>query len=334
MGLLVAGTNPAALKTANRAFFTATAGQTIFTIPGGYPVGDLDVYMNGIKLVEADDYSATNGTTVVLSSGANAGDSISAISYTQFLVSNSYSKSESDNRYLALTGGSMSSYIRTPNYGITSGSDSSYASMEANNNIGTQGTSIRAYGKDVASVGGDILYTTDSRGAGGRHRFGFWNGTSFTSTMTIDSTGRTTIPNQPSFLYFSDGSSTDFTTTTSTKINVYKSLGYARGGGYDSSISRFTCQVAGVYIFRAQAWCPPTATLGAICFKVNGVTQYGEARVSKAAASANYNSLNLVIQIYMNVNEYIEIWTGPDSGTTVHTSSGTSYSGFSGHLLA
>ena len=54
--------------------FTAIAGQTTFT-PSSYTAGYLNVYRNGVKLGEAD-FTATNGTTVVLATAADAGDLI------------------------------------------------------------------------------------------------------------------------------------------------------------------------------------------------------------------------------------------------------------------
>ncbi len=61
---------------------TATSGQTTFTASGGYTVGYVDVYQNGIKLVGGgDDFTATNGTTVVFTQGANAGDTVEIVAY-------------------------------------------------------------------------------------------------------------------------------------------------------------------------------------------------------------------------------------------------------------
>jgi len=62
--------------------FTATAGQTSFSV-ASYTVGFIDVYRNGVRLNSAD-YTATTGTTVVLTSGATSGDTVTTIS---FLVS-------------------------------------------------------------------------------------------------------------------------------------------------------------------------------------------------------------------------------------------------------
>ncbi len=60
--------------------FTATAGQTAFTISGGYTVGLVDVYINGVKLSQSD-YTASNGTTVVLGTGTSAGNIVEIIKY-------------------------------------------------------------------------------------------------------------------------------------------------------------------------------------------------------------------------------------------------------------
>jgi hypothetical protein len=58
--------------------FTATAGQTIFTVT--YVVGLVEVYRNGVKLAIAD-YTASNGTTIVLATPANAGDVIEVVAF-------------------------------------------------------------------------------------------------------------------------------------------------------------------------------------------------------------------------------------------------------------
>ena len=59
--------------------FTATANQTTFTT--NYTVGTIQVFLNGIKLQDAD-YTATNGTTVVLAVGADAGDFLEVQKFT------------------------------------------------------------------------------------------------------------------------------------------------------------------------------------------------------------------------------------------------------------
>jgi hypothetical protein len=58
--------------------FVATAGQTTFTVSGGYTVGSLLAFVNGIQMNNGD-YTATSGTTVVLSEARNAGDIVRVI---------------------------------------------------------------------------------------------------------------------------------------------------------------------------------------------------------------------------------------------------------------
>jgi len=62
----------------NFASFTATANQTTFTV--NYTVGNILVFMNGAKLNSAD-FTATNGSSVVLASGATVGDIVEVVEY-------------------------------------------------------------------------------------------------------------------------------------------------------------------------------------------------------------------------------------------------------------
>ncbi len=80
LGIPASGVTTTAYRTLTE--FTATAGQTTFT-PPSYTAGYITVLRNGVQLGTAD-FTATNGTTVVLASGATAGDLITTIS---FLVS-------------------------------------------------------------------------------------------------------------------------------------------------------------------------------------------------------------------------------------------------------
>ena len=82
--------------------FTATSGQTTFTPLSGYTLGYVDVFLNGIRLVSGDDYTAGNGTTVVLATGAAVGDSLEVVSYTPRGLSDGYTKTEADARYQPL----------------------------------------------------------------------------------------------------------------------------------------------------------------------------------------------------------------------------------------
>jgi hypothetical protein len=74
---------------------TAAGNQTIFTVSGGYTVGFVDVTINGSQLFSTD-YTATNGTTVVLTEAAIVGDSVRITSYDPVSLADTYRKAEVD----------------------------------------------------------------------------------------------------------------------------------------------------------------------------------------------------------------------------------------------
>lgn len=66
--------------------FTATAGQTTWTVPS-YTPGFIDVFRNGVRLGNTD-FTATSGTSIVLAVGANANDLITTVSFSVSSVLN------------------------------------------------------------------------------------------------------------------------------------------------------------------------------------------------------------------------------------------------------
>ena len=65
---------------------TATAGQTLFTVAGGYRINQLLVYRNGVKLAQSNDFIASDGATVTLVTPANAGDNVDFQVFDDFKV--------------------------------------------------------------------------------------------------------------------------------------------------------------------------------------------------------------------------------------------------------
>ena len=78
------GPAPVPQATQNREAFTATSNQTSFAT-AGYTPQFIDVYLNGVKLAAAD-YTATNGSDVVLASGATVGDILEVVAFSAFTV--------------------------------------------------------------------------------------------------------------------------------------------------------------------------------------------------------------------------------------------------------
>ena len=65
---------------------TATGGQTLFSVTGGYRINQVSVYRNGTRLVDALDYTARDGSTVTLLSPATGGDILEFQVFDDFRV--------------------------------------------------------------------------------------------------------------------------------------------------------------------------------------------------------------------------------------------------------
>ena len=66
--------------------FEPTGIQTNFTFASGYDPGYIDVYLNGARLIYANDYTATDGVTVSLVEAATNGDVLECVAYKAFNV--------------------------------------------------------------------------------------------------------------------------------------------------------------------------------------------------------------------------------------------------------
>ena len=67
-----------------RQTYTASGVTTDFTFSSGYTVGYMDVYLNGVRLIDATDYQASNGSSVGLTSAAQNGDVLELVAYKAF----------------------------------------------------------------------------------------------------------------------------------------------------------------------------------------------------------------------------------------------------------
>jgi hypothetical protein len=79
--------------------YTATSGQTTFsgaddnTATLSYTQSNLIVTLNGIVLEDGTDYTASNGTSIVLATGAAAGDELNIVAFKSFTVADTVSAS-------------------------------------------------------------------------------------------------------------------------------------------------------------------------------------------------------------------------------------------------
>ena len=85
----------------------ATADQTEFTVTGGYRINEIAVYRNGVRLAEGRDFTASDGSTVQLVTGATESDVIEFAVFDSFNVAGtivSAASSQNVNGDLNVTG--------------------------------------------------------------------------------------------------------------------------------------------------------------------------------------------------------------------------------------
>jgi len=152
----------AASNTIDVTSFTATAAQTTFSVT--YSAGNISVYQNGVLLKDTTDYTATNGTSVVLASGAAAGDSVDVVAYATFTVTDTYTKAQSDARYL-LESNNLSDLVDAAaaltNLGVTA------TAAELNTLNGITATTTEINYNDITTLGlvqASKVVTTDGAG--------------------------------------------------------------------------------------------------------------------------------------------------------------------------
>jgi hypothetical protein len=166
LGIPASGVTTTAYRTVTE--FTATASQTTFT-PPSYTVGYINVYQNG-SLLGSADYTATNGTTVVLAVGATIGDLVvvesfyvssvvNAIPAVAGAVGSTYLAADSVIASKIATGAALSSMSAnsiTPNYLST---QSQYTGFKNRIINGAMAIDQRNAGASVTSSG--LVYTLD-----------------------------------------------------------------------------------------------------------------------------------------------------------------------------
>jgi len=126
--------------TVARQVFSPTGVQTNFTFASGYVPGYLDVYLNGAKLIVAQDFTATDGSVVGLTSSATSGDVVEAVAFKAFNAAAvtqaadfTVTGNQTNNGTLSVTGGTtLSNLIVTGITTLSAGSSVSFATTAFN----------------------------------------------------------------------------------------------------------------------------------------------------------------------------------------------------------
>ncbi len=143
LGIPASGVATTAYRTVTE--FTATSGQTTFSVPS-YTVGYIDVYRNGVMLGTAD-FTATSGTSVVLASGATAGDLIRTESFFVSSVLNAIP---------AVANAVTETYINTGAVTTTKIADANVTQAKLASGVAGNGPAFRAYQNSSQSITGGV----------------------------------------------------------------------------------------------------------------------------------------------------------------------------------
>jgi hypothetical protein len=145
--------------------------------------------------------------------------------------------------------------------------------------------------------------------------------------MTIDSSGRVTMPYQPAFSVYrtSNVSSGTYIAHNVTLVN--------NGNHYNSTNGRFTAPVAGNYMFYATGLTQPTGGTSRMkLFKNGSTTVGGESRHQGGTAGA-YLHATIQAVVSMAAGDWVQQFYFNDDGSTTLYSDSTPYVTFGGHLI-
>lgn len=295
--------------------FTATQGQTAFTGADddgktlGFTEGQIQVYVNGI-LMDASDYTTSNTNTVTLASAANLNDIITVVAL-QTDIPNS--------DYVPISGGTFTGDVTAdgdvtlnPTGGVTvsrgSGHSNNYEGGRITLKNGINYT--KQYGIDTYFENLRI-FREDDDGTNGVVRF------------EIDSAGRVTMQNQPSFIAHKSNSSS---------VNGVLSWTTLHQTGNHFNGTRFTAPVTGRYHFDFGGITHNVTNYFYIGFRINGTsgngTQQGATWRHLPQTTAAYNNMHTSAVLHLNANDYVEAATGLNGGSPYLEQYRSSFSGY------
>ena len=162
---------------------TATDGQTQFTVTGGYRINAIAVYRNGVRLVDGSDFTATDGATVNLLSGANLDDKLEFQIFDDFRVADAIVSSKANQTIqgdVAVIGTLSGAAIGIQSSGSLVGSGKTLNFIGAGNTFRTVGDTIEV---SIAGGGGGGLGTAVKYADGATPTPFSW----IPSTATVDS---------------------------------------------------------------------------------------------------------------------------------------------------
>ena len=282
--------------------YTATAGQTTFNAT--YSVGSVHVYRTGVRLTDGVDYTATDGSTVTLTTGCNAGDDVVVVSTSGFQVADAYTKAELANHDLVSV--AANGNVTLGQSALTSNAGRLIVGTATDKNFVVQSGIDYPDGVAIAGI-------NDSNGANLPLEFRYGSGdVGFVGNglvrVNIDSAGRVTMPYQPAFRAATNYGLgiTGNTFTLLTAGDIYVNTGNCWNG------ARFTAPVSGTYYVSANLMFSgslSTGTSGSIYVFVNGIDE-----ITIIAYDTYYNGPDVGQIVHLNQGDYLEFKSYGNNG--------------------
>ena len=168
---------------------TATAGQTTFTVSGGYRINAISVYRNGVKLSDNEDFTASDGSTVILVNAASLSDTISFEIFDDFRVADaivSAASSQTVSGDLVVTGTMYGATVGVQSGGVNIGLAKTLNFIGSGNTFSQTGDTIDI---SISGGGGGGLGTAINFSNGTTSPFSYIDRTtSVTEDMLLDTT--------------------------------------------------------------------------------------------------------------------------------------------------
>ena len=147
---------------------TATDGQTLFQPSGGYRINQIAVYRNGTRLVDGQDFTARDGASVTLLSGATVGDVLEFQILDSFNVAdtiNANTSTQTINGSLVVQGGVTGSQIGIQSGGTAIGTGRTVNFIGSGNTVVDKGDGtidVSISGSGGGGIGTAINYEDDT----------------------------------------------------------------------------------------------------------------------------------------------------------------------------
>ena len=297
------GTQPKDVRSFGRAQFdfTATQGQTDFTGADddgkylGYTEGQVQVYVNGILMDDADYNTSALGNAIYLTSAANLNDIITVVALQTDIPNSDYvpisggTFSGDMNFSGDLTVGATAIHVDRTNNRLGVGTYSPSGVLSLKNGARTLDVKLEdsppsgEYGVQFTAGSGDYL----GFGAGG-------SGTA----IAIDSSNRVTMPYQPAFdVGLTSGG------VASTNVVLFNNVRLNQGSHYNTSTGRFTAPVNGLYEFYWGGIKNNTSSVTRVVLRKNGT----DVRENRLAEGDIYNAACWIMLIELNASDYVDI---------------------------